>query len=96
MNRDLDLVAIPWGEQLGDVEQMVDSICEAIGGCVLMQNRRVDNLVGDRYGLKPHGRVVYIININRDIEYKFNGLKAEIKAYSDPQYYIDLSVTPVV
>jgi hypothetical protein len=92
MCRDLDLIAIPWGETIGDKESMIDNISEAIGGSILMQNRSVNNIEGDRYGIKPHGRIVYIINLNRDFEMKFNGLVSKIKEYADPQYYIDLSV----
>lgn len=91
-NRDLDLIAIPWVEDIGDKDSMIDDIASLIGGVVLMQNRSKDNIDGDRFGLKPHGRIVYIININRDIEWKFNGIIAELKNYSDPQYYIDISV----
>ena len=91
MNRDLDLIAIPWEETIGDKEQMVDEIVSVIGGVLSMQNRSVDNPIGTRFGLKPNGRIVYIININRDIEYKYN-IISEIKDYADPQYYIDLSV----
>jgi hypothetical protein len=92
MSRDLDLIAIPWEEIIGDKEQMINDISEAIGGSILMQNRSIDNIKGDRFGIKPHGRVVYIINLNRDFEMKFNGLVSKIKEYADPQYYIDLSV----
>jgi hypothetical protein len=91
MNRDLDLIAIPWNETIGDKEQMVDEIVDVIGGVLSMQNRSVDNPIGTRFGLKPNGRIVYIININRDIEYKYN-IVSEIKEYADAQYYIDLSV----
>jgi hypothetical protein len=92
MNRDLDLIAIPWEETIGDKDQMVNDISQAIGGNILMQNRSVDNTEGDRFGIKPHGRIVYIINVNRDFEMKFNGLVSKIKEYADPQYYIELSV----
>ena len=91
MNRDLDLIAIPWEETIGDKEKMVDEIVSVIGGVLSMQNRSVDNPIGTRFGLKPNGRIVYIININRDIEYKYN-IISEINDYADPQYYIDLSV----
>lgn len=93
--RDLDLIAIPWIDEVGDKDQMIDEIANIIGGTVLMQNRSVDHLDGDRYGKKPHGRMSYIININRDFEMKYNGMVSEIKTYSDPQYYLDISVIPV-
>lgn len=95
MNRDLDLIAIPWEMELGDKEQMIDEIVNVIGGILTMQNRSVDNPVGTRFGLKPHGRIVYTIQINRSIEYKYE-IIAEIKDYADPQYYIDMSVLPVL
>lgn len=91
MNRDLDLIAIPWEETLGDVDEMVDKICSLIGGFVLMQNRDVGNLKGDRCSDKPHRRVD-LININRDFEMKFTGLISRRKKFANPQYYIDLSV----
>ena len=95
-NRDLDLIAIPWSEEVGDKDSMINECALLIGGVILMQNRSINNIEGDRFGLKPHGRVVYVININRDIEWKFNGVVAQIKEYSDPQYYIDISVLPTI
>jgi len=92
MNRDLDLIAIPWEEVLGDREEMVDAICDVIGGFVLPQNRNISNIDGDRYGTRPHGRITYILNINRSFDMQFNGMDTSIKEYADPQYYIDLSV----
>ena len=92
MNRDLDLIAIPWEDEIGDKDQMIDDITSTLGGNILIQNRSVENIEGDRFGIKPHGRIVYIINLNRDFEMKFNGLVSKIKEYADPQYYIDLSV----
>lgn len=92
MNRDLDLIAIPWEETIGDKEQMVDEITTALGGELLDNSRHSDGQKGIRYGLKPHGRIVYVININRVFEMKCDGFIYKIKEYSDPQYYIDLSV----
>lgn len=92
MNRDLDLIAIPWEENINDKELMVDEIVAVIGGTLLMQNRSANDTIGTRFDYKPHNRIVYIININRDFQMKFNGLVSEIKEYADPQYYIDLSI----
>jgi len=92
MNRDLDLIAIPWVETIGDKDKMIDEIASVIGGYVLMQNRSVNNLVGDRYSIHHHGRIIYVININRDFEMKLNGLVSKVKEYCDPQFYIDISV----
>lgn len=94
MNRDLDLIAIPWQIEIGCKEEMIDAIAQTIGGYVLMQNRTQDNLDGNRFETIQHGRMQYIININRDFKMKFNGLVSEIEEYADTQYYIDISVIP--
>lgn len=95
MNRDLDLIAIPWDEELGDVDEMIHSIVETLNGKILMQDRNVNDIKGLRFGLKPHGRIVYVININRDFKLKFNGMRCDVIDYADPLYYIDISVIPV-
>lgn len=92
INRDLDLIAIPWVENIGNRELMIDEIAELIGGNVMMQDRSVNDEIGVRFSEMPHGRVIYIININRDFKAKFNGFKTVIQEYADPQYYIDISV----
>lgn len=94
MNRDLDLIAIPWEENVGDKDLMIDEISNVIGGSILMSNKCIDNVDGDRFSKMPHGRINYIININRDFEMKFDGLTSKIKDYSDPQFYIDISILP--
>lgn len=96
MNRDLDLIAIPWIEEVGNVDEMIDKIATIIGGDILLVNRTKENRDGERFSDKPHGRICYVININRDFEMKFNGFKTEIKDYTDPMYYIDISVLPTI
>lgn len=84
MNRDLDLIAIPWIEELGDKQKMIELIADTLGGFILHDSHR----------LKPHGREVWVVNINRTIKSKFNGMSTEIEKHNDPQYYIDISVMP--
>lgn len=96
MNRDLDLIAIPWVETTGDVEKMIDLIAQLIGGVIMMVGRTVDNPDGKRFTVTHHGRRQYVININRDIKFKYNGVVAKLEEFSDPQYYIDISVIPVI
>lgn len=84
MNRDLDLIAIPWEENVGDKVEMLKEVAECIGGFVLKEDG------GAR--IKPHGRECWIININRTIESKYDGLNSSIVKYVDPQYYIDISI----
>jgi len=94
LNRDLDLVAIPWQKEIGCKDEMIDLISETIGGHVLMQNRTKENIEGLRFDTIYHGRMQYVININRDFKMKFNGLVSEIEEYAEPLYYIDISVIP--
>lgn len=92
LNRDLDLVAIAWKEKLGNVDEMIDKIAEIIGGVVMMQCRSVNNLDGVRFQTTHHGRKQYVININRDMNYRFNGMDTVITEHPEPQFYIDISV----
>lgn len=92
MNRDLDLIAIPWIENIGDKDLMIDEVAKTIGGEVMMTNRSVDNIDGDRFSQHPHGRIIYVININRDFKMAHNSMVVKVEEYSDPQYYIDISV----
>lgn len=94
MNRDLDLIAIPWQKEIGCKDEMIDLIAKTIGGSILMQNRTKENYEGVRFDTIYHGRMQYVININRDFKMKFNGLVSEIEEYAEPLYYIDISVIP--
>lgn len=95
LNRDLDLVAIPWNAAMGDKDKMIDEICEALGSTLLMMNTSVDDPKGERFTTTYHGRMQYAVNINRDIAHKYDGTHSEIKDYADPQYYLDISVLPM-
>lgn len=76
INRDLDLIAIPWQEELGSREEMIKEMADWAGGEILADAHR------EMY----HGRICYVINIYRGEKFSF----------VDPQWYFDISVTPVV
>jgi hypothetical protein len=78
LNRDLDLIAIPWQQELGFAGEMIDEFAEQLGGEVMHQSEEQLNCF-------PHGRQSYVVNINR--AGKWNN-------YEDAQYYIDISVIP--
>jgi hypothetical protein len=78
MNRDLDLIAIPWQEKLGDTDEMVNDFATILGGDVMEMTDAQKNCF-------PHGRISYIININRGGDWN---------NHEDAQYYLDISVTP--
>lgn len=90
MNRDLDLIAIPWQENIGDKMEMLDRIASAIGGYVMVESDEDRKRFRDKF----HGRQCYVININRTIKAKAQGFITEFEEYADPQYYIDLSILP--
>lgn len=84
LNRDLDLIAIPWQEVILPHEPMIKEFAECIGGYI-MQDSEPDKRV--EFERKFHGRKNYIINVNRT---------SRKPNYEDAQYYLDISVTPAV
>lgn len=93
MNRDLDLIAIPWQQEIKPYLPMIEEFANVLGGSILPESEEDRNEFAKIY----HGRRNYVININRDLVMKYNGMgKTQIENYSDPQYYIDISVTPCV
>jgi hypothetical protein len=87
MNRDLDLIAIPWINEPKSEIEMIEALTNWVGG----------ELDKSLIGTLPGGRTAYVINLNRG-GYKKNaeGLIIDpIEFVEDPQYYIDISVTPI-
>lgn len=88
MNRDLDLIAIPWTNDPKPELEMINALTSWVGG----------DLDKSLIGTLPGGRTAYVINLNRG-GYKKNaeGLIIDpLEFVKDPQYYIDISVTPNV
>ncbi len=81
MNRDLDMIAIPWDKNPGNVQAMLAEICSFVGGDI-MPERDEDRM---EFAKTHHGRMIYVVNVNRGG--KWNG-------YNDEQYYFDISVMP--
>ena len=76
LNRDMDLIAIPWIEKVSHPDYLIGEMNVYLGGDVMNQTKK------NRYCF-PHGRMSYVINLNRGDFGK-----------EDPQYYIDISVIP--
>lgn len=79
MNRDLDLIAVPWTEGAAPAETLVEAIRESVDGFI----RNDPPTEGNQYygdtcnpGDKPHGRKAWSIY------------------FSGRRFYIDLSVMP--
>ena len=85
LNRDMDLIAIPWQEQLGCIDDMIKEFCEYIGG-------KINNDITHN---APHGRKWYVIDIYRGGYLEGDGFD-EIVYHNDPQFYLDISVTPFI
>lgn len=97
MNRDLDLIAIAWQEEIKPHYPMIKEFAECVGGYVM----EVDGPGGitkekhEAFKKMFHGRESWIININRSIKAKYDGMVTEFVEHEDPQYYIDISVLPL-
>lgn len=89
MNRDLDLIAVPWQQEVGEVLEMIEEFTEHLGGSIMNIPERVEGKLDlKQYSTTFHGRMQYVININR------GGYRGK-EYIEDPQYYIDISVIPI-
>jgi hypothetical protein len=87
MNRDLDLIAIPWVHNPKPESEMIKAFSDYLGGYL---ETDVDKRL-------PGGRNSYVINLNRG-GYKRNSegdIVDPVEFTPDPEYYIDISVTPL-
>lgn len=83
MNRDLDLILIPWAKEITkDHLQLIEEFMEVLGGHL-----------NDAGSTLNHGRLNYVINLNRG-GYA-NDKDGKRIFVNDPQYYIDISVIPL-
>ena len=85
MDRDLDLIAIPWTEKPIDSDLMIKEFQEYLTGKI-----EVDPKGKVPYTMMPSGRRSYVIDLNRGNK---NG---EWVRFEDKEYYLDISVTPTL
>lgn len=87
MDKQLNLIAIPWLEELKPYEDMMEAFENIIDGYFMKNYEDVETgeMQETPYKLSPHGRIQYLLNVNRDME----GRGANRK---DPQYCIDISI----
>lgn len=81
MNRDLDLIAIPWIDEPRTHLELLQAIDLFIRGT---SDNRIEYYM---FSILPGGRYSYVINIFRGGKYN---------SYEDAQYYLDISFTPLV
>jgi len=89
MNRDLDLIAIPWVDDPKDEMEMINAMSQYMNGWTSDSKSIFLNNV------LPGGRNAYVIQLNRGGYMNTGtGLHEKPEFLEDPQYYIDISVTP--
>lgn len=88
--RDLDLIAIPWTDDPKDEFEMINAFSEYINGF------KSEHKIQFLHKTLPGGRKSYVINMNRGGYRRNNSgeIADPIEFTEDPQYYIDISVTP--
>lgn len=84
MNRDLDLIAIPWIDEPKDELEMIKAFDMFLRGICYADGHEK---IGYLFSVLPGGRNSYILNLNRGGRWN---------NYTDLQYYIDISVTPKI
>lgn len=84
MNRDLDLIAIPWTGNPRPEQGMIKAFQKNLTGWT---TTGPDGKV--HFTILPGGRHSYIIELNR------GNKRGEWMRYKDEQYYLDISVTPI-
>lgn len=83
MDRDMDLVAVPWINEPKTHLELLEAFSNYLGVPIPIDQ---DNKPHYMYNVLPGGRHSYVINLNRGG--KFN-------SYLDAQYYLDISITPL-
>lgn len=82
MDRDLDLIAIPWVDEPQDEQELIKDFQKYLTGyTTTMANDKV------HYTILPGNRHSYVIELNRGDK---NG---EWNRFVDEQYYLDISIT---
>lgn len=95
MNRDLDLIAIPWVDDPKPELEMIQALNKHMTGHIAAEGHEKEvYLISNQ----PGGRHCYVIQLNRG-GYRRNkegDIADPIEFVEDPQYYIDISVTPTI
>ncbi len=84
LNRDFDLVAIPWVNEPATQLELVQELDMYLTG------KKHKNEHQYMHSMLPGGRSSYVINLNR------GGFTRDDKILPDEQYYLDISITPLI
>lgn len=82
LQRDLDMILIPWEEEIKkEPIEVIKEFATILEGSVMDESEENQAYFRKKY----HGRSCYVINLNRGGKWN---------QYKDAQYYLDISVTP--
>jgi len=84
MNRDCDLIAIPWVDNPQPHFELIREFDLIMTGFQYTDPR------GYNYSVLPGGRHSYVINLNR------GGYNYKDEFIDDKEFYLDISVTPII
>lgn len=91
MARDLDLIAIPWVDDPKPELDLINALSECMTGRTFQDKQHY------MFNELPGGRHSYVINLNRGgyARNERGEISDPIEFTPDPEYYIDISVTPL-
>lgn len=61
MQRDFDLLAVPWVEEAADTIMLVKAVAEIVGGYVIGENVHASGKISEEPTKQPHGRMSWNI-----------------------------------
>lgn len=91
MARDMDLIAIPWVDDHKPELDLINALHKHMTGTVAHEDHWKEIYM---FKELPAGRHSYVINLNRGGYEEGKDENGIPKYTEDPQYYIDISVTP--
>lgn len=89
MNRDMDLIAIPWVDKPKPERAMIKAFDMYLRGGKATNDRFEHEYM---FSILPGGRKSYVINLNRGGYINRGGQE---KYEEDKQWYLDISITPL-
>jgi hypothetical protein len=92
MNRDLDLIAIPWVDDPKPEFDLINALNKHLTGHTTDEQYKEHVYL---FKELPGGRHAYVINLNRGGYKKTEDESGNPIYEEDPQWYIDISVTPI-
>jgi hypothetical protein len=87
LDRDMDIVAVPWVDNPKDECTMLQEFDKCINGICRVAPDSGTLADAYHFSILPGGRKSYFINVNRGGPWN---------SWDDRQYYIDISITPLV